>query len=48
MNIRKAETRDIPRLGDLLLQVCRVHHRAVRTSSGRVDGNIRTRSWPPF
>ena len=27
MNIRKAETRDIPRLGDLLLQVCRVHHR---------------------
>lgn len=26
MNIRKAETKDIPRLGDLLLQVCRVHH----------------------
>ena len=27
MNIRRAETGDIPRLGDLLLQVCRVHHR---------------------
>ena len=27
MNIRNAEIRDIPRLGDLLLQVCRVHHR---------------------
>ena len=26
MNIRKAEERDIPRLGELLLQVCRVHH----------------------
>ena len=26
MNIRRAEERDIPRLGDLLLQVCRVHH----------------------
>lgn len=26
MNIRKAEERDIPRMGDLLLQVCRVHH----------------------
>ncbi len=26
MNIRRAETGDIPRLGDLLLQVCRVHH----------------------
>lgn len=26
MNIRKAEEKDIPRLGDLLLQVCRVHH----------------------
>ena len=25
MNIRRAEERDIPRLGDLLLQVCRVH-----------------------
>lgn len=25
MNIRQAEERDIPRLGDLLLQVCRVH-----------------------
>lgn len=25
MNIRKAEERDIPRLGDLLVQVCRVH-----------------------
>lgn len=26
MNIRPAEEKDIPRLGDLLLQVCRVHH----------------------
>ena len=26
MKIRKAEERDIPRMGDLLLQVCRVHH----------------------
>lgn len=26
MNIRFAEEQDIPRLGDLLLQVCRVHH----------------------
>ena len=26
MNIRRAEERDIPRMGDLLLQVCRVHH----------------------
>ncbi|MDE6998635.1 MAG: GNAT family N-acetyltransferase [Oscillospiraceae bacterium] len=26
MKIRKAEERDIPRLGELLLQVCRVHH----------------------
>lgn len=26
MNIRRAEERDIPRLGELLLQVCRVHH----------------------
>ena len=26
MNIRKAEEKDSPRLGDLLLQVCRVHH----------------------
>lgn len=26
MKIRIAEERDIPRLGDLLLQVCRVHH----------------------
>lgn len=25
MNIRKAEERDIPRIGELLLQVCRVH-----------------------
>lgn len=25
MNIRQAEERDIPRLGELLLQVCRVH-----------------------
>lgn len=25
MKIRKAEERDIPRMGDLLLQVCRVH-----------------------
>ena len=25
MNIRRAEERDIPRMGDLLLQVCRVH-----------------------
>ena len=25
MNIRKAEEKDIPRMGDLLLQVCRVH-----------------------
>lgn len=25
MNIRKAEERDIPRMGELLLQVCRVH-----------------------
>ena len=26
MKIRTAEERDIPRLGELLLQVCRVHH----------------------
>ena len=26
MNIRKAEEKDIPRLGELLLQVCRVHY----------------------
>ena len=26
MNIRPAREKDIPRLGDLLLQVCRVHH----------------------
>ncbi len=26
MNIRPAEERDIPRMGDLLLQVCRVHN----------------------
>ena len=26
MNIRRAQERDIPRLGELLLQVCRVHH----------------------
>ena len=26
MNIRPAEERDIPRMGELLLQVCRVHH----------------------
>ena len=26
MKIRRAEEKDIPRLGDLLLQVCRVHH----------------------
>ena len=26
MNIRRAEERDIPRMGELLLQVCRVHH----------------------
>lgn len=26
MKIRRAEARDIPSLGDLLLQVCRVHH----------------------
>ena len=26
MNIRPARESDIPRLGDLLLQVCRVHH----------------------
>lgn len=26
MKIRRAEERDIPRLGDLLLQVCRVHN----------------------
>ena len=25
MNIRRAEERDIPRMGELLLQVCRVH-----------------------
>lgn len=25
MNVRRAEERDIPRMGDLLLQVCRVH-----------------------
>ena len=27
MDIRRAQHRDIPRLGDLLVQVCRVHHR---------------------
>lgn len=26
MNVRRAEEKDIPRLGELLLQVCRVHH----------------------
>lgn len=26
MNIRRAEEKDIPRMGDLLLQVCRVHN----------------------
>lgn len=26
MRIRRAEERDIPRLGELLVQVCRVHH----------------------
>ena len=26
MTIRRAEEKDIPRLGELLLQVCRVHH----------------------
>lgn len=26
MNIRPAEERDIPRMGELLFQVCRVHH----------------------
>lgn len=26
MNIRRAQERDIPRIGELLLQVCRVHH----------------------
>ncbi len=26
LHIRPAQERDIPRLGDLLLQVCRVHH----------------------
>ena len=26
MNIRRAQEKDIPRLGELLLQVCRVHH----------------------
>lgn len=26
MKIRKAEEKDIPRLGDLLLQVCRIHN----------------------
>lgn len=26
MNIRRAEEKDVPRLGELLLQVCRVHH----------------------
>lgn len=26
MKIRRAQERDIPRLGELLLQVCRVHH----------------------
>lgn len=31
MNIRRAEERDIPRLGELLVQVCRVH------SQGRPD-----------
>lgn len=27
MNIRRGEERDIPRLGELLMQVCRVHRR---------------------
>ena len=27
MNIRRAREGDIPRIGELLLQVCRVHHR---------------------
>lgn len=33
MNIRYAQERDIPRLEELLVQVCNVHH-AGRTSSG--------------
>lgn len=37
MNIRRAEARDIPRLGDLLLQVCRVH-RAGRPDLFREGG----------
>lgn len=37
MNIRRAEERDIPRLGELLLQVCRVHHEG-RPDLFRADG----------
>ena len=47
MNIRKAEERDIPRLGDLLVQVCRVHCQGrpdLFRDGGRKysDGELRT------
>lgn len=46
MNIRPAEERDIPRLGELLLQVCRVHHQGrpdLFRAGGRkyTDGELR-------
>ena len=37
MNIRPAEERDIPRMGDLLLQVCRVHNQG-RPDLFRAEG----------
>lgn len=46
MNIRRAQERDIPRMGELLLQVCRVHHEGrpdLFRSGGRKydDGELR-------
>lgn len=46
MNIRRAQEKDIPRLGELLLQVCRVHHQGrpdLFLANGRKydDGQLR-------
>ena len=46
MTIRRAEEKDIPRLGELLLQVCRVHHQGrpdlFRTGGRKYDdGELR-------
>ena len=46
MEIRQAEERDIPRLGELLLQVCRVHCQGrpdlFRAGGRKADGNMTT------